>query len=154
MATHVWLAVTGVLWAMLALAPPGVALGDKDDDLIIAHLEYLGYTCDGVEQGIRARHTSKIHLLLTRAHGGLLVQTGFPGKRDAVDDARYAVLNAVNARVRATRAFWTEEGHLLMSAWMPGVYDKTRFAAFMESWEQDTQTLRQFSRELKPYLAE
>lgn len=84
-----------------------------------------------------------------------MLQTGFPGKAGARDDSlRYATLNAVNSRMRVARTFWTPEGHLFVSAWLPGDYEKLRFAAFMEAWEQDGQTLRGFSQDLKPYLAE
>ncbi len=131
------------------------ARAETNNDLIIAHLEFLGYTCDVVEQGIRARHGSKIHLLLSQAQGGILLQTGFPGKRSSGEEgARYAVLNTVNTRARVARVFWTPDGNLFVSAWMPGTYEKARFAAFMEAWEQDGQALRDFSLELKPYLAE
>ena len=147
---------TCIIVAVLILLAglPGLVRADNTkNDEIIAHLEFLGYQCDAVEHGIRARHSSKIHLLLSHAQGGLLVQTGFPGKRDSVGEgARYHVLNTVNARVRTARAFWTHEGHLLVSAWMPGGYEKLRFAAFMDAWEQDMQVLREFSTNLKPYL--
>ena len=128
---------------------------EKNDDLIIAHLEFLGYTCDVVEQGIRARHSSKIHLLVIQAQGGILLQTGFPGKRTSGEEgARYAVLNTVNSRTRVARVFWTPDGNLFVSAWMPGSYEKARFAAFMDAWEQDGLTLRDFSLELKSFLAQ
>ncbi|MBD0305460.1 MAG: hypothetical protein ICV76_02770 [Nitrospiraceae bacterium] len=140
---------------ILLVGLPGLVWADTKNAEIIAHLEFLGYQCDAVEQGIRARHSSKIHLLLSHAEGGLLVQTGFPGKRDfTAEGTRYTVLNTVNARARTARAFWTDEGHLLVSAWMPGGYEKLRFAAFMEAWEQDMQVLREFSMNLKPYLSQ
>jgi hypothetical protein len=135
--------------------PLGPARAEKNDDLIMAHLEFLGYTCDVVEHGIRARHSSKIHLLLSHAQGGILLQTGFPGNRSSGEEgARYAVLNTVNTRTRVARVFWTPDGNLFVSAWMPGSYEKARFAAFMEAWEQDGLALRDFSLELKPYLAQ
>src|SRR5918997_1451107 len=68
------------------VAWPNAVQAEKNDDLVIAHLEFLGYVCDIVEQGIRARHRSKIHLLLSQAQGGILLQTGFPGKGDSADN--------------------------------------------------------------------
>lgn len=144
-----------ILVLTLTVVLSDAALAEKNDDLIIAHLEFLGYTCDVVEQGIRARHSSKIHLLLSYAQGGILLQTGFPGKRTSGEEgARYAVLNTVNSRTRVARVFWTPDGNLFVSAWMPGSYEKARFAAFMEAWEQDGLALRDFSLELKPFLAQ
>jgi hypothetical protein len=135
------------LWACGAQA-------GTNEDRIIAHFEFLGYTCDRLEQGIRARHPSKIHILFSVTQGGILLQTGFPGKQNAEEGSRYALLNTVNARLRAARVYWTKEGHLVASTWMPGEYDKARFSAFMEAWEQDVQVLREFSQDLKPYLSE
>jgi len=34
------------------------------------------------------------------------------------------------------------------------LYDKTRFALFMEAWERDSQVLRDVASDLKPYLKE
>jgi hypothetical protein len=155
MGHHAGVAKLIALVISLVVFDPAFIRADQNNELVIAHLEFLGYTCDVVEQGIRARHHSKIHLLVSHMHGGLLLQTGFPGKPTAGDDSpRYATLNAVNSRTRIARSFWTPEGHLLVIAWLPGGYEKLRFAAFMEAWEQDAQTLRGFSQELKPYLAE
>lgn len=41
-----------------------------------------------------------------------------------------------------------------MTAWMPGLYDKTRFALFLGAWERDAQVLREVATDLKPYLKE
>ena len=38
--------------------------------------------------------------------------------------------------------------------WMPGRYEKTRFALFMEAWDHDTALLRQSYDQLKPFLLE
>ena len=51
-----------------------------------------------------------------------------------------------------SRAPWTTEGHLFVTAWMPGLYDKTRFALFMEAWERNSQVLRDVAIDLKPSL--
>ena len=55
------------------------AWADSAYDPIIAHLDYLGYQCDMVEQGVRARHSSKLHIVLSYQKGGILLQTAFPG---------------------------------------------------------------------------
>lgn len=128
---------------------------DSAYDPILAHLDFLGYQSDMVEQGVRARHSSKLHIVVSYQKGGIVVQTAFPGKSAEQDvPKRHAVANAVNLRTQVSRAVWTAEGHLFMSAWMPGLYDKTRFALFMEAWERDSQVLRDVASDLKPYLKE
>jgi hypothetical protein len=123
-------------------------------DPVIAHLEYLGYHCDLVEQGIRARHNTKLPFVVSSSRGGILLQTGFPGKNDNDASQRYIVLNGINARMQMARAFWTREGDLFLSAWMPGLYDKLRFATYIEIWEQDLKMLREAGPELSPFLLE
>ena len=60
----------------------------------------------------------------------------------------------MNLRTQVSRAAWTAEGHLFVTAWMSGWYDKTRFALFMEAWQRDSQVLRDVAPDLKPYLKE
>lgn len=60
----------------------------------------------------------------------------------------------MNLRTQISRAAWTAEGHLFVTAWMPGLYDKTRFALFLGAWERDAQVLREVATDLKPYLKE
>jgi hypothetical protein len=50
--------------------------------------------------------------------------------------------------------FWSEEGSLFAMGWMPGLYEKARFALFMEAWDHDTALLRQTYDQLKPFLIE
>ena len=144
-----------VIVAILLLPVGQLAFADSAYDPIIAHLEFLGYQCDMVEQGVRARHPSKLHVVLAYQKGGILLQTAFPGT-DSQQDAskRHALANGVNLRTQVSRAAWTAEGHLFVTAWMPGLYDKTRFALFMEAWERDAQVLRDAATDLKPYLKE
>jgi len=92
---------------------------------------------------------------VSSARGGILLQTGFPGKNEPGDTSkRFSVLNTVNARMQVARGFWTQEGDLFVKAWMPGLYDKLRFAAYVEAWEQDLKTLREAGSELSPFLLE
>jgi hypothetical protein len=148
----------GFLWGLLGFwvsAVQETAWADSAYDPIVAHLEFLGYQWDLVEQGVRARHSLKLHIVISYQKGGILLQTGFPGKESEQDASkRYALANGVNLRTQVSRAAWTAEGHLFMTAWMPGLYDKARFALFMEAWERDSQVLREMATDLKPYLKE
>jgi len=71
-----------VLWSFIFLLMCSVVHAESvsSKDPLIEHLEFLGYECDLVEAGIRAKHLSKIHLYITYAFGGIRMQTGFPGK--------------------------------------------------------------------------
>ncbi len=128
---------------------------DTPADPVVSHLEYLGYRCDAVEQGIRAQHNNKLPFVVSSARGGILLQTGFPGKNDSSDTSkRFVFLNAANSRMQVARGFWTQEGDLFVNAWMPGLYDKLRFAAYLEAWEQDLKVLQEAGRDLSPFLLE
>jgi hypothetical protein len=129
------------------------AESESAKDPLIEHLEYLGYQCDPVEHGIRAKHFSKIHILITFSYGGIRLQTGFPGKSvEGSVEARYRVSNGLMKHMRVLQVYWSETGNLFAMAWMPGTYDKFRFAAFMEAWEHDTMLLRQAYGALQPFL--
>ena len=124
-------------------------------DPLIEHLEFLGYECDLVEEGIRAKHNSKIYLYITYAFGGIRMQTGFPGKSPHADvGSRYLVTNALMKRFSVMQLFWSDEGSLFAMGWMPGRYEKTRFALFLEAWDHDAALLRQGYDQLKPFLKE
>jgi len=146
-----------VLWSLLFLLVCSVVHAEpvSTKDPLIEHLEFLGYECDLVEAGIRAKHFSKIHLYITYAFGGIRMQTGFPGKSPHSDvGSRYRVTNALMKRFSVIQLFWSEDGSLFAMSWMPGLYEKTRFALFMEAWDHDTALLRQTYDQLKPFLKE
>lgn len=153
-----WMKLTLVVLTMLCgLVWRGAysEASDQSKDPVIAHLEFLGYECDVLNEGIRARHSSRLSLLVTHSWGGIKIQTGFRGVTGKLDDiARFQTLNAVNASVRVAHFYWTTEGHLFAEAWIPGLYDKGRFAALLEAWEYDMQLLRESYPKLKAYLTE
>ena len=144
------------MWLVgITLFAQATAWADSAYDPIIAHLDFLGYQSDIVEQGVRARHSSKLHIVVSYQKGGISIQTAFPGKGPEQDLAkRHSIANGVNLRTQVSRAVWTTEGHLFMSAWMPGLYDKNRFSLFIDAWERDSQVLRDIASDLKPYLKE
>ena len=146
-----------VLWSFLFLLMGSVVFAEpvSSKDPLIEHLEFLGYECDLVEAGIRARHSSKIPLYITYVFGGIRMQTGFPGKNPHSDvDSRYRVTNALMKQFSLIQLFWSDDGSLFAMSWMPGRYEKTRFALFIEAWDHDTALLRQAYKQLKPFLKE
>ena len=146
-----------VFWSFLFLLMCSVVHTEPvySKDPLIEHLEFLGYECDLVEAGIRAKHAAKIHLYITYAFGGIRLQTGFPGKSPHSDvGSRYLVTNSLLKRFSVTQLFWSDDGSLFAMGWMPGRYEKARFALFMEAWDHDTALLRQSYDQLKPFLQE
>ena len=84
-----------------------------------------------------------------------MFQTGFPGKGDHKEDLpRLTIIQDLNKKAWIARFYWTSDGNLFVEAWMPGLYEKTRFATFHEAWEHDIQILRDTYPTLKAYLAE
>ncbi len=139
----------------LLMCPSSLAESSVMKEPITEHLEFLGYQCDQVEAGIRAKHASKIHLYITFAFGGIRMQTGFPGNPPYSDvSSRYKVTNALSKQLSVMQVYWSKDGHLFATAWMPGMYEKSRFAVFMEAWERDTEVLRQTYGQLQPFLKE
>ncbi len=150
-----WLvAVCGSLLCLLTYSW-GYAESSPPKEAIIEHLEFLGYECDQVDAGIRAKHPSKIHVYVTYAFGGIRMQTGFPGKSPHSDvGSRYLVTNALGKQLSVMQVYWSDEGNLFAMAWMPGMYEKARLALFMEAWDHDAILLRQSYDQLKPFLNE
>ncbi len=150
-----WMAVLFSSLLFMLMGSVVYAEPASSKDPLIEHLEFLGYECDLVEAGIRAQHSSKIHLYITYAFGGIRMQTGFPGTSPHSDvGSRYLVTNALMKRFSVIQLFWSDEGSLFAMGWMPGRYEKTRFALFMEAWDHDTALLRQAYDQLKPFLKE
>jgi hypothetical protein len=128
---------------------------EKESDPIKTHLEFLGYVCDVVDQGLRARHQTKVSLVVSSARGGLLFQTGFPGKNGYKEEVhRLSMIQDLNKKAWLAHFYWTPEGNLFVEAWLPGLYEKSRFAQFHEAWDHDIQVLRDAYPGLKAYLAE
>lgn len=149
------LLISLILLISLTTATASYSEGELTKDPLIQHLEFLGYECDLVESGIRAKHFSKIHLYITYAYGGIRLQTGFPGKPLYSDvGSRFKVTNTLLKKMSAMSVYWSDGGNLFAMGWMPGTYDKSRFAVFMESWDRDTNVLKNAYPDLKPYLQE
>lgn len=143
----------GLFFLLMCSGVNAESLAPKEP--ITEHLEFLGYECDQVETGIRAKHFSKIPLYITYAFGGVRVQTGFPGKPAYSDVGnRYQVVNALGKQLTVMQVYWSDDGNLFAMAWMPGRYEKERFALFMEAWDHDASLLRQTYDQLKPFLKE
>ncbi|WP_454063401.1 hypothetical protein [Candidatus Nitrospira salsa] len=142
----------------------GLAFGNDEQkkDHIIKHLEFLGYECNPMQQGVKVTHPSKIGFLLVPLKDGIMVQSAFAGIEsqsssevsDSGEDdlSRMSLINDLNRHASVSRFFWADTGELVIRASMLGSYDKRRFSTFMQAWEKDGHTLGQNYQGLRPYL--
>ncbi|WP_447969168.1 hypothetical protein [Nitrospira sp. M1] len=142
----------------------GIVFADAEQakEQIIEHLEFLGYECDPMNQGVKVTHPSKIGFLLVPLKDGIMVQSAFAGiesqsrseAHDAIDSnlSQLSLINDLNRHASVSRFFWADTGELVIRASILGSYDKRRFSTFMQAWEKDGQTLGKNYQNLRPYL--
>ncbi|GJL56233.1 MAG: hypothetical protein NPIRA02_33650 [Nitrospirales bacterium] len=150
--------------SVLLLVCSGSAFANKEQakEQIIEHLEFLGYECDPMNQGVKVTHPSKIGFLLVPLKDGIMVQSAFAGiesqssseAHDAMDNdlSQLSLINDLNRHASVSRFFWADTGELVIRASILGSYDKRRFSTFMQAWEKDGHTLGQNYENLRPYL--
>jgi hypothetical protein len=158
-----------ILWVLvlvsmgiLVVVEPSWAESSKSHETLIQHLEFLGYQCEKLDQGIKTTHPSKLGFLLVVLKDGLMAQAALAGKTseansseigaNSKDSLRFSVLNELNKEATISRFFWTGSGELVMRASMLGTYEKGRFYTFIEAWEKDGQAIGRHYEELKAYL--
>ena len=141
----IWLLIGGV-----ASAEPGNSVKD-----ITQHLEFLGYQCEKLDQGIKASHNSRLGFVLIVLKDGLMAQSALAGKSSKAksqDSGKLSAVNTLNKESTISRFFWADSGELVVRASVLGGYEKGRFYSFMEAWEKDGQTLGKHYEALKPYI--
>ncbi len=127
-------------------------------DSIVQHLEFLGYQCKKLDQGIKATHGSKLGFLLIVLKDGLMAQSalaGTPsksGQSDKKKNKKLSAVNALNKESTIARFFWADSGELVVRASILGAYEKGRFYTFMEAWEKDGEAIGNHIKALKPFL--
>lgn len=154
--------VVAVSIGTLGICEPIWAEPSSPHETLIQHLEYLGYQCEKLDQGIKTTHPSKLGFLLVVLKDGLMAQAALAGNPPEVkssksgsnlkDLSRFSVLNELNKEATISRFFWTDSGELVIRASMLGAYDKGRFYTFMEAWEKDGQAIGNHYEALKSYL--
>ena len=144
---HIRLATILVLLASLLPASASAQLSEAAAD-IRTHLEFLGYEVTVEEDNVAATHESKLDIYLRDYQGGMLMQSYVlvvSNKDEALPTA-----NLLNTGAAATRFYIDSDGDLAVEAWMPGGYEKARFAAFLEAWDADTLgQFRTYSEEIR-----
>jgi len=143
---------------MLFVLCGGQAFSEAGDskETIIQHLEFLGYQCEKLDQGIKATHPSKLGFVLIVLKDGLMAQSALASNQakggSAKGEAKLSAVNTLNKESTIARFFWADSGELVMRASILGTYDKGRFYTFMEAWEKDGQTIGKHYDALKAYL--
>jgi len=142
----------------------GMAIADSGNSTqtIIQHLEFLGYQCEKLDQGIKATHSSKLGFLLVVLKDGLMAQSALAGiplqshisqdETSKKEIEKLSVVNTLNKESTIARFFWADSGELVLRASILGNYDKGRFYTFMEAWEKDGKAIGNHYQALKPYL--
>lgn len=153
-----------VVVAMAFFFSMGKAIADPENSTqtIIQHLEFLGYQCEKLDQGIKATHSSKLGFLLVVLKDGLMAQSalaGVPptskaskGGTNQKMTEKLSTVNTLNKESTIARFFWADSGELVLRASILGAYDKGRFYTFMEAWEKDGQAIGKHYQALKSYL--
>ncbi len=153
---EVWSITNLVLFGCLIVV--GVVGAESQNSVkdITQHLEFLGYQCEKLDQGIKATHNSKLGFVLIVLKDGLMAQSALAGKpkkgAGSQGSEKLATVNALNKESTISRFFWADSGELVVRASVLGGYEKSRFYSFMEAWEKDGQTIGKHYEALKPYI--
>jgi len=126
-----WFAVFACL---AVLASPATAAVFSGSDEYKDHLEFLGYAVEEGESSLIARHDKNYNISVRSYNGGVLVVTFF-GTTDRAESDRIGFLeflNAMNESAVAARYYEDDEGDVVVEAWFPGDYDRSRFGVFLE----------------------
>ncbi|MDH3223782.1 MAG: hypothetical protein OEO23_08700 [Gemmatimonadota bacterium] len=128
--------LAGAALACAAFATPLAAQLPDTAREIQTHLEFLGYQVTASDSNLTAVHGAKLDVLIQSYQGGVLMQSFV-----AVEQNREEALptaNLLNTGAAVARFYVDADGDLAIEAWMPGEYEKARFAAFLNAWDSDT----------------
>lgn len=120
--------------AILPTGAEGQLMADSEE--VATHLEFLGYEVTESDTNLTAKHETKLDVLLQNYQGGTLLQS-FLGVENHEDEA-LPMANLLNTGAAVARFYVDGDGDLAIEAWMPGNYDKGRFATFLVAWDADT----------------
>jgi len=106
----------------------------------LEHLTYLGYEPQTDDAVVHARHEQRWNVLLREYRGGVLL-TAFLSSNDYAKQHERAFLgfiNHLNRQATVARFYSDDDRDLVMEAFWAGPYDRERFGAFLELWDEDT----------------
>jgi hypothetical protein len=139
------LLLLGLLGSANAAAPetPALAGSGQAGELpavlapFVEHLRFLGYQVTPEGALLKAVHDRSLNFTLREVSGGAMLLCYFEGKQSQIDLPRLEFVERLNQAATSARYYWDDESDLMVEAWFPGVYDRERFAVFMEAWRAD-----------------
>jgi hypothetical protein len=114
-------------------------------DQIVTHLQFLGFQVERDDNIVKARHATKVNILLRDFRGGVLLTSIF-GCKDYAKRARLEYLdfvNLMNQKAAVIRFYADKDSDFFMEAWYPGTYDRSLFGSFLDLWDEDITRLAQ-----------
>jgi hypothetical protein len=135
-------ALAFILCLALSAGAAMAAPFDGSDDYR-SHFEFLGYSVEEGEKSLIAKHPEFYNVSIRPYNGGMLMITYF-GTTDRAKSDRLGFLeflNAMNTDAVAARYYEDDEGDVIVEAWYPGNYDRTRFGLFLDKFNLITDQL-------------
>jgi len=118
-------------------------------DQMVTHLQFLGYQVERDGDIVKARHQTKVNILLRDFRGGVLLTSIF-GCQDNAKKNRSAYLdfiNTMNQKAIIIRFYCDKDSDFFMEAWFPGAYERAVFGSFLDLWDEDIARLSQSDAE-------
>ena len=125
-------------------------------DLVVRHMEFLGYKTirDAKDKSVQATHHEYPNTSLREFGGGILFTTIYRGGDLAKSDAAGFLerINALNEKAVVGRFYADNDMDFFAEAWIPSLYDKVQFGAFIESWNHSLLLMGAEASGLTAYL--
>jgi len=118
-------------------------------DQMVTHLQFLGYEVERDGDIVKAKHRTKVNILLRDFRGGVLLTSIF-GCKDQAKKNRAAYqdfINLMNQKATVVRFYADKDSDFFMESWYPGTYDRAIFGSFVDLWDEDITRLAQADAE-------
>ena len=108
-------------------------------DDMVTHLQFLGYEVERDGDLVKAKHRTRVNILLRDFRGGVLLTSIFGCKDDAKTHslAYLDLINRLNQQATVLRFYADKDSDFFMEAWHPGTYDRELFGSFLNLWDED-----------------
>jgi hypothetical protein len=118
-------------------------------DQMVTHLQFLGYSVERDGDIVKARHPTRVNILLRDFRGGVLLTSIFGCKDEAKRNrpAYMDFVNLMNQKASVVRFYADKDSDFFMESWYPGTYDRALFGSFLELWDEDIARLAQSDAE-------
>jgi hypothetical protein len=118
-------------------------------DQMVTHLQFLGYEVERDGDIAKARHQTRVNILLRDFRGGVLLTSIFGCKDEAKSDrvSYLDFINLMNQKATVVRFYADKDSDFFMESWLPGTYDRAIFGSFLDLWDEDITRLAQADAE-------